>query len=343
MFQKVKAAFQNISVRLWHWAAIWKWWDGLIAVAYLGSLSFHEFAVAEISLVLCAFSLLSLIWHKNEKGLFFKSIATLGVCSALVFLSFVTVKEKENHPWSHLFDSKPAEVQSPQSPPIAQPTHTMLVRYSDSRLPIKIASEDTAYILQLNPNITRWVWEIPNPSERPISWPPDVHPKKGGPLSDPIYICTLTNEENNNFLDVSISFKVSFHELEMLPLTTQNNKDGTRSVTYPRPGLEHVLVTIDPSFKHPTAARDGRTIKEFEHSVSIPSLHYGQSVKIYLINQSAHISKFTFPVEATAIVAGDSRRIKISLVRPNITISDAIPWFGLSPATYHWKGVPGAP
>lgn len=41
-------------------------------------------------------------------------------------------------------------------------SETLLVRYTRSDLPIRIAPRDTAYILQLNPNISEWVWEIPD-------------------------------------------------------------------------------------------------------------------------------------------------------------------------------------
>lgn len=224
-----------------------------------------------------------------------------------------------------------------------EPTHTLLVRYAQDALPIRIASGDTIYVLQLNPNITQWVWEVQNPKKNAISWPEDLHLKKDGPLADLVYVCTVTNEEERALLDVSISFKISFHALEAFPVTIKKNKDGTQSITMQAPGSNHVMVTINHPGEAPTAARDGAIVKQFDHSVSIPSLHAGQSVRIYLANQSALISKFTFPAEASAIVAGDARRTNIRLVMPNTTVIDRLPWFGLGPATYHWKGVPQAP
>lgn len=276
-----------------------------------------------------------------------RSLYVVGASVMFIVAYPVTNAKRGDKPWSDAWGryTHPAvrQTTTPQSQPVEQPTHTMLVRYSEGALPIRIAPEDTAYILQLNPNITQWVWEIQNTGKTPMMWPADLHPKKTGPPPEPTYVCTLTNDEQKTLLDVSIAFKITFHELETLPVIVKRKKDGTQDVTIQRPGADHVVVVINRPGSPPTSARDGALVKEFEHSVSIPSLHAGQSVKIYLVNQSALISKFTFPSEASAIVAGDARRAKIALVRPDTTVMDRLPWFGLGPALYHWKGVPGAP
>ncbi len=62
--------------------------------------------------------------------------------------------------------------------PPGQPTHALLVRFTQSVLPIRIAPLDTAYILQLNPNISEWVWEVPNNEKRAKTWPVDLHPQR---------------------------------------------------------------------------------------------------------------------------------------------------------------------
>jgi hypothetical protein len=236
----------------------------------------------------------------------------------------------------------------PQPPPTQAeqpPTHTLLVRYTQGMLPIKIVPNDTAYILQLNPNITEWAWEVSNPKQKAITWPADLHPKKGGPPGDLIYACELTNDEDKTLLDVSVPFEVSFHELEMVPVTVTKNKDGTQSVTVPRPGTDHVVLTLGhpQNSKDLTAARDGAIVKKFVHSISLRSIQPGSTARIYLVNQSNYISKFTFPAQATAIVAGNAKGVRVALVRPNVTVMDAMPWYGLAPSTYHWKGVPGSP
>jgi hypothetical protein len=51
----------------------------------------------------------------------------------------------------------------PQPPSPSPPSaHTLLVRFLQNRLPIRGAPKDTAYVLQLNPNIDRWLFEITN-------------------------------------------------------------------------------------------------------------------------------------------------------------------------------------
>ncbi len=131
----------------------------------------------------------------------------------------------------------------------------------------------------------------------------------------------------------------------MVPVTVKKNINGGESISLPSPGPDHVVLTLGhPRYsKHLTGARDGAVVKEFTHSVSLPSIGPGSTARIYLINQSKYISKFTFPKQGTAIVAGSAQRIQVTLIRPNVTVMDAIPWFGLGPSTYHWKGVPGAP
>jgi hypothetical protein len=222
-------------------------------------------------------------------------------------------------------------------------SHTLLVRYSEYRLPIRVAPKDTAYILQLNPNIERWVLELSNSKKAAVNWPSDVNPTK---TIDYIYACELTNEEDKTLLDVSVSFDVSFHELEMFPpIPVTDNKNGTKSAALPRPGLDHIVIAF-PNPKESKvimAARDGALVKEFIHSASIPSIQPKSTARIYLVNQSSLISKFKIPTQATGIVAGNAQRITIVLVRPDVTVLDTSPWYGLGPSQYHWTGVPGAP
>jgi hypothetical protein len=234
---------------------------------------------------------------------------------------------------------------STQSPPPGTrqlPIHTLLVRYEQGILPIRITPHDTAYISQLSPNISEWVWEVPNGGRTPIRWPKDIHPP---PPGDFIYVCELTNNEDKTLLAVSVSFNVSFHELEMVPVTVTKNKSGGESISMPSPGSDHVVVTLGhpKEAKNLTAARDGAVVKQFTHPISLPSIGPGSTAKIYLVNQSKFISKFTLPTQATAIVAGNAQRIQVALVRPNVTVQDVLPWFGLAPSTYHWEGVPGSP
>jgi hypothetical protein len=90
-------------------------------------------------------------------------------------------------------------------------------------------------------------------------------------------------------------------------------------------------------------ARDGKQVSAFDHNISIPELRQDQTVHLYLVNQSSLISKFSFPNVASTVIAGSSQRMRVSLIRPQVTIQNVLPWFGLSPATYNWQGVPGAP
>ena len=220
-----------------------------------------------------------------------------------------------------------------------KPAHTLLVKFSEGILPIRIAPKDTAYVLQLHPDVVKWAWEIQNQEDFAITWPSNIHPP---PPGDRIYVCELTNHEDKAFLDVTVPFNVSFHHLEIVPVTVSRDKNGQVSVTLPRPGADHIVVTLGHP-KYPedlTAARDGELVKEFTHSIAVRSIASGSTVRIYLVNQSEWISKFTIPKQAKAVISGNPEPVPVALVRPDVTPMDEVPWFGLPPSTYDWKRLP---
>jgi hypothetical protein len=67
------------TIKLWHWSATWRWWDFLFVGAYTISLAIHEFGVAVGSLVLCSFSLISILWHGKQHSLLVKGMGTVAV------------------------------------------------------------------------------------------------------------------------------------------------------------------------------------------------------------------------------------------------------------------------
>jgi hypothetical protein len=281
---------------------------------------------------------------KISRGLLAFSIWAILYSSLAVWISGENIQEAflatlESEPAGKSTGTAPGSTLVEQSP---IPTHTLLARFTPLTLPIRIAPGDTAYILQLNPEIKRWAWEIPNTTTKAITWPSDLRIKKGGPPGDLIYACELTNNEDRVFMDVSVSFDVSFHELAMIPVKVTHDKTGTH-YTYKETHRAGQVVIGIGSKEEAKVAEDGALVSQFAHSTALPSIAPGSTSRIYLINQSKYISKFTIPRIATAIVAGDSKRVTVTLVRPDVTVNDAVRWFGLGPATYHWKGVPGAP
>ncbi len=224
------------------------------------------------------------------------------------------------------------------------PSPTLLVRYSMGTLPIDIHPQKTAYVLQLNPNITNYIWEVPNNGRKTIKWPLDFKVNKTSP-PEAICVGEITNYGDKTLLDVSMSIKVSFHELDMVSVTTSIDAKG-KHVTMPTPGTDHIVVTFpDPTgrSKPLLGARDGAVVKQFTHTISIPVIAPHMPVNLYFVSQSKYISKFSLPIEATAVLADTSERVPVKLVRPQANVEDAFPWFGLAPAIYHWHGVPDAP
>jgi len=232
-------------------------------------------------------------------------------------------------------------VKTPENPSQKPQMHTLLVRMRMDNLPVRIAPTDVAYILQLNPNIERWALDIPNQSIKAITWPIDFRSANKGPRGDLIYACELTNNEEKTMLAVTVPFGVSFHQLEILPTAVTKNKDGTRSFSFPGPVADRVAVNLGHDLSK--WAREGALVKEFTHSITLASVAPGSTVRVYLVNQSKFISKFTFPQKASAVIAGDASRVEVALIRPEVNVGDSLPSFGLPPATYHWNGIPDAP
>jgi hypothetical protein len=227
--------------------------------------------------------------------------ATIIICFVVLTIIVVAAWRLKMHAYQH---------RNSTAHPATQPTatRTLLVSASSEILPIRIAPKDTAYILQLNPDIDSWTWKIPNKGSSAISWPTDIHPGKGPP-ADRFYAYELTNGGDKALFDVAVPFEVSFHELEMVQVGVTNNKNGPPSVMLPPP------------------------VKKFTHFISLPSIAAGSTGRIYLVNQSKFIAKFTFPEQANAVTAENGERVPVALIRPDDTTQDVGPWFGLAPST----------
>src|ERR1700756_4562336 len=70
-------ALRTRVVALWHWSAKWRWFDGILGVGFAVSLGIHEYWIAILCLILCAFSSISIVWHEARSGLFIKSLWTV--------------------------------------------------------------------------------------------------------------------------------------------------------------------------------------------------------------------------------------------------------------------------
>ena len=253
--------------------------------------------------------------------------ATIIICFVVLTIIVVAAWRLKMHAYQH---------RNSTAHPATQPTatRTLLVSASSEILPIRIAPKDTAYILQLNPDIDSWTWKVPNKGSSAISWPTDIHPGKGPP-ADRFYAYELTNGGDKALFDVAVPFEVSFHELEMVQVGVTNNKNGPPSVMLPPPTADHVVVTLgNPIHANDvTAARDGTMVKKFTRFISLPSIAAGSTGRIYLVNQSKFIAKFTFPEQANAVTAENGERVPVALIRADDTTQDVGPWFGLAPST----------
>ena len=219
------------------------------------------------------------------------------------------------------------------------PVTTLLTRYSTSLIPISIEPNSTAYVLQLNPNITEGLWEQRNTTSAPKIWPANV----GKDVLDEIYICELANYTNTAFLNVAVVFNTAFFKVISTGERAQKkkNKDGTFSFSFPVDSSKNRLTFVDS--RNGEVKISGPLVKSFLHPVVIPAINPRQTIKIYLINQSRFVAGFNFPGKATAIVADGGETINLTLIRPKVNPLDAVPWWLLRPPTYRWTGVPDAP
>lgn len=222
--------------------------------------------------------------------------------------------------------------------PKQQAIHTLLMRISQFGLPVTVDPQTMITILPLHPEIQRWNSEFKNSGQKSISWPPGVK-ATDDPPPDFVYMCEITNPEDKTLLDISIPFSIQFHELEPIEVTVIRDKvkDETK-ITFPRPGPDHVILGTSGLASGNALFKDGALVKSFQRPMSIPSIPPNTTAKIYILNQSEKfIVKFRLPREGTAIVAGNTTRVPVVLVRPDTTVQDAVPWVGLAPTSYDWQ------
>jgi hypothetical protein len=301
-------------------------WLGLVSIA-VGVIFFLLPKTPPVILLSLALVFLLIVhpvwnfwWIENSRTRRFVSLTSLAVVLALV--GWVIWPKPSSQPKSY--------------------AATLLVRYASGALPFPVDPGTTAYVLQLNPNITEGLWEIKNNGQHAFDWPRDIVPRKALTAPELIYMCELTNHGDKALLDVVLVFPKRFHDLKKIGEATKTkNSDGTYSVTIPGPPRGDTSSFLDPDSGVVTT--EGVLVKAINHRISIPAIAPRQKVTIYLVNQSRFISRFTFPNEATAVPAEQIERVQVALIRPRVNVVDSIPWYSLPPARYKWKGVPDAP
>ena len=235
-----------------------------------------------------------------------------------------------------LYLRRPIDAPTPTAKP---PRLVTLVstRFYMSGLPISVEPNSTAYVLQLNPNISEGLWEVHNENPAVKVWPSDV--AKG--IIDMIYVCELTNHADRAFLSVTVRFNTAFFEAKNTGDKLKNTvtKDGKSRVSMPVVSDRNAITFHD---KEGNVKTNGQIFKSFYHPIVIPVIGPRQKIKIYLINQSRFIAGVDIPKTAAALLV-DGEKIDISLNRPRVNVLDKIPWILIAPPNYHWRGVPDAP
>jgi hypothetical protein len=249
-----------------------------------------------------------------------------GLCFALPLVSAYLVWDKVNAGSETTVNAPKVEL---------QPT-PILVRYTSSPLPIVIPAGSIAYVLQLNPNITRFLFEERNEGTKQIIWPPSFCNSL-----DSTIMCDFTNNQDRSLMDFHATFKISFYSLKEVKATVKRSgKHG--SLKIPIRGSTGLTFSMVGPAGEPKTFTQANLLSSHNHEIVLPQISPHATVRVYLINQSRFVSNFVFPETATSIVDGSLQRIPVKLIRPQVNVEDTLSLSGLPPATYHWVGVPDA-
>jgi hypothetical protein len=267
----------------------------------------------------------------------------VGGCLALALWTLIQLRSKLEPVKVAIYPAQKND--PPASQTILAPN--LLVRYSMDNLPIPIARKETAYVLPLNPKLVFGELEIPNRKRKPISWPSDV-PRGKDTVPDIIYVCEITNPDAaRTLLDIAITFEISFYAVQENPVIYKNDH-GKQSMTFdvqkkmpPGESMRSAYAIKRPG-KPAEAFKQGPLSSTLQRTAHIPRINPGETMKVYLINQSRFITKFSLPTEAT-VVPPEGKRVGATLIRPQVIALDQFPFWELLPPSYHWKGVPDAP
>ncbi len=206
--------------------------------------------------------------------------------------------------------SGPSIVASSKTTPQPAPPIALTLRFDPLVMfPFSVPPHTTSYAVLAHPKSREsWgSWEIRNAGAEPLLWPENnfewAEPKK---LGDMALALDLANHSSNDLVNVQIIFKFEFHE----------------------------------AIREGTTSRSGASTGTREHTVVIPIIAAKSSVRVYVGNQSSkHFAVVSFPTEAMALVAGESKRRTIRLIKTGVNIVEALPLFSLSPARVRWKGL----
>lgn len=199
---------------------------------------------------------------------------------------------------------------APQHQPQPAPPIALTLRFDPAVLfPFSVPPHTTSYAVLAHPKIQEpWgAWEIRNTGAEPLSWPENdfewAEPKK---LRDMALAIDLANHSSNDLVNVQLTFKFEFLK----------------------------------AIREGTTSRSGDSIGIRQHIVVVPVIAAKSSVRIYVSNQSSkHFTVVSFPTEATVLVAGESERRTIKLIKTGVDIVDALPLFSLGPARVRWRGL----
>lgn len=196
--------------------------------------------------------------------------------------------------------------------PIAEPVPspiTLTTRFNPMMVfPFSIPPKTTAYVVLAYPRMAEF-WgagEIRNDGADHLVWPRKAELKWQPPagIGDFAFTLDLTNHSDHKLVNVTLVFDFAF------------DVGSTRQ--------EFIASKV-----------------KARHHVVIPALGINETATVYVANQSSQYNVFvSFPSEATTLVAGESERRSIKLVKAGVNVIEILPEFVLHRPRVRWTRIP---
>jgi hypothetical protein len=315
---------------------------GIFVALGIGVISVEEYAGSLVLITFAAIALTSNLWHRRDYPFLAKCAETIAIVFMLLVLTLIIWDVKGDKDWSHLPHAWARLTGQLKKEKVAikqEDEPTILVRYSQQKLPIPIEAKSSILVLPLTPYIQDQTVEVRNDKSHSIQWPEE---RRHGHEPEAVYACELSNHSDKAILDVTMIFDLKF--ISAVPTPAIGKRVN---------GIDSVTVQMDTTRKDDPmsfgffddknrviAAATGGLVREQKHPVTIPVISARGSVTVYLVSQSSMFTQFSLPNTATLIVDGNPAYRVGALIRPAMSTPDRIPKWGLPPSLYEWPHIP---
>jgi hypothetical protein len=232
-----------------------------------------------------------------------------------------------------------ADSQTPMAPYVS-----LVSRYTMGALPVVVPARGTVFVLQLAPGVSTWLTSVTNNEGVSRPWP---HARFLPKSTETVYVGEFANHSDKTIVGLTLRLAVAFFEPVSVPVSSVPLPDGRvnytinlgdidsskiPSTTPPRELRRAALVRLEDGVA--TGIVPGKTLYSLTRTFTIQAIPAGQTAYVYAVNLSAFVAGFNVPVEAEGHV--DGKRVKVQIIRPEVTAFDVLPAYLMSPTMVNW-------